>query len=310
VWKLKPKGYSFSRFPWSRLSKDPTRFIEPGSLPLAFHLKDPGDLSSKDIVDLWKHVNRRQQSGRALALRFTDEVYKITMKKVYAQGPLKGDLTPQTSLNLSADLLCIEPDDDPLKGGQAGPATVKSNNESDHDPGAHLLRTPPTGSQHISQHDTAPLNSLDVLMSADFPINPDGDSPCSVKETLSTDLLFAAVSVPMPVELDSETGDTSQDLSTDLLYTDDSAKGSQAGPATVNSDNESDHDPGAHPPCDVKLLRTPPPGSRHPSEHDPAPLTSFDLSMSVDFPIESDDDSPPPTDSLFTPVSIPRKRKR
>jgi hypothetical protein len=76
---------------------------------------------------LWKHINHRQQSGHALALRFTDEVYKITAQKgkqVHVQCPLKRDSTPLTSLNLSADLLPIESDDDLAKGSQALKATL------------------------------------------------------------------------------------------------------------------------------------------------------------------------------------------
>ncbi len=228
MWKLKPTGYTFARFPWTKLSNDPTRFIEPGSLPLEFRLKDPGDLSAKDIIDLWKHVNHRQQSGRALALRFTDEVHKITAKKgkqVHMQRPLKPDPTPLTSLNLSADLLAIQSDDDSAKGSQAGPAAVKSVIESVHDPVAHacdakLLRTPPTGSQRPSECDPTPLTSLDL--SADslaIQLHADSakGSQAGPADACDAELLQAPI-VLVPMELDNE---TEMDISSDCRLGDD-----------------------------------------------------------------------------------------
>jgi hypothetical protein len=79
-------------------------------------------------------------------MKFTKSLRKKG-KQVHMQCPLKPDPTPLTSLDLSADLLAIELDDDSAKGSQAGPATIKSIIKSVHDPGAHaceadFLQTP------------------------------------------------------------------------------------------------------------------------------------------------------------------------
>ena len=80
-WKIRHENCQIVRFPWSRLKNDTAAFIEPGCLPPGFQLQDPENLKTAEVAELWKHIYRRQQSGRVLGLKFTDKVTELLKKR-------------------------------------------------------------------------------------------------------------------------------------------------------------------------------------------------------------------------------------
>jgi hypothetical protein len=58
------------------ISKGPSAaYVEEGSLPLGFELKDPEGLQVNNIANLWRHIQQRQQGGQLIGFAFTREFY-------------------------------------------------------------------------------------------------------------------------------------------------------------------------------------------------------------------------------------------
>lgn len=118
--------------PWGVITTSPSKYLEPGSVPTGFVVKDPSHMKTEDVNRLWNHWERRSAAKHKLVV--------FTKAK---DSDIRSNLRNEERKKKSKKQRVSLPDTDNEDQGRPVPSNGSDFTERGSQPAAHSNLTTP-----------------------------------------------------------------------------------------------------------------------------------------------------------------------